>query len=150
MRVYLAAAFDRQQEMKEKAKFFTSNKCDISSTWLTEEVFSASSISEYTAREYSTRDLQEVASSDLLVLFTENLYPSLWKRLVTFVKSLFGINPRVLTGGRFVEFGIAAALHKQILVIGPSENIFMQLPHVLRFNTWKEYTEDFYKWKQEK
>ena len=42
-------------------------------------------------------------------------------------------------GGRHVEFGIALALDKRTVVIGPLENIFHTGPKTERYSTWEEF-----------
>ena len=40
-------------------------------------------------------------------------------------------------GGRHVEFGMALALGKRVIVVGYRENVFHYLPEVEFFETWK-------------
>jgi hypothetical protein len=40
-------------------------------------------------------------------------------------------------GGRHVEFGIALAMNKRVIVVGYKENIFHWLPQVEFFETWE-------------
>lgn len=125
MRTYLAASFDRQEEMKKYARQLKELGGEIVSTWLYEEVFSASSVPTDLASEYAERDVREVKACDFFIWFTESLPAN-----------------RVLTGGRHVEAGIAIATNKSIFVIGPYENIFTRLSGIAQYNTWDEFYDD--------
>ena len=39
-------------------------------------------------------------------------------------------------GGRHVEFGLAMAMGKRLLVVGPRENLFHTMPNVRQFDEW--------------
>lgn len=50
-----------------------------------------------------------------------------------------GLNKRaakISRGGRHVEFGMALAMDKRLVVVGPRENVFHLLPAVEQFDTW--------------
>lgn len=51
--------------------------------------------------------------------------------------------PWAARGGRHVEFGVAVASCKRLVVIGPRENIFHHLPRVEVFPTLGEWLELF-------
>ena len=70
-------------------------------------------------RLFAQDDLADVQAADLVICFTEP--------------------PRSIhsRGGRHVEFGLALALRKRIVVIGPRENVFYCL--VERYWTWSDF-----------
>ena len=47
--------------------------------------------------------------------------------------------PLSTRGGRHAEFGIALALGKRVIVIGPRENVFHALPAVERYESWAAF-----------
>jgi hypothetical protein len=40
-------------------------------------------------------------------------------------------------GGRHVEFGVALALNKRLILVGPRENVFHTLPEIEHYPTWR-------------
>jgi nucleoside 2-deoxyribosyltransferase len=42
-------------------------------------------------------------------------------------------------GGRHVEFGYALALHKDMVIIGPKETVFHELPQIDHFTSFEEF-----------
>jgi hypothetical protein len=53
----------------------------------------------------------------------------------------FTEQPRALNGnrgGRHVEFGLAVALNKRLIVVGYRENLFHWLPQVEFVSSWQE------------
>ena len=68
-------------------------------------------------------DVTDVCSADVVVSFTEP--------------------PRSnhSRGGRHVEFGMAHALRKQLVVVGHRENLFHYLPQVEFFTDWRRARE---------
>ncbi len=71
--------------------------------------------------ECATNDEEDVRRSDLLVFFSET--------------SETGDRGR---GGRHVEFGMAYAMGKSIIVVGHRENLFHSLPGVIVAKNWEE------------
>jgi crossover junction endodeoxyribonuclease RusA len=65
--------------------------------------------------DFAADDFQDIKSCDLLIAFTEA-----------------DMHPR---GSRHVELGIALALGKKIIVVGPRENVFCCLPQVMHLPT---------------
>ena len=79
------------------------------------------SLAAYT---YAAVDVADVYAADAIVAFSE---PS----------NMTGSS----RGGRHVEFGLALAWKKMIIVVGPRENVFHTLPVVHRVDTVKEAIE---------
>jgi hypothetical protein len=68
-------------------------------------------------------DVEDVSRCDMLIAFTDA--------------------PRSGSsrGGRHVELGIAIGLHKQVVIVGPRENLFCHLPQVRQCDTWDKCVE---------
>lgn len=69
---------------------------------------------------FANNDWEDVTGADLVISFTEAPRSSANR------------------GGRHVEYGIALALKKRVIVIGYRENIFHWLPQVEFFLTFEE------------
>lgn len=119
MKVFLSARYSRRNELKEIRSLLQQYGYEVCSRWLDTEwneteresqVYSSAAPPEY-REQYSQWDRDDVLACDYFVAFTEE--------------------PRSNTrGGRHVEFGIAIAAKKRIIVVGPRENIFYYLPEV--------------------
>jgi hypothetical protein len=121
MKVYLAAQFARQQELLLYRDQLIKMGIEITSRWLTEEKDPTMSQEDH-LRKYAQVDRDDVLAADVLVFFSE-------------------APPSPPRGGRHVEFGIALQAGKQIVVIGPKENIFhhlQSLNNITHVITWTE------------
>jgi hypothetical protein len=118
--VYLAARYSRHPQMRRIRDSLTSVDVVVTSRWIdchtdVEGDFTASFTSEFMSgypqkcSPLARNDVEDVRLADTLISFTE------------------GGGGR---GGRHVEFGIALALDKRLIVIGPREHIFHTLPQV--------------------
>ena len=119
MKIYLAGSFRRQKELRQYAAEMELKGHEITSSWLNldrDEVEDFSNPEESVA--YAVKDLQDLEDAHCLVSFTE-AEDSPSKR-----------------GGRHVEFGIAHATMKALLIVGPRENIFHTLPSVTHHERW--------------
>ena len=124
MRIYLAAQYARRDELREYAKQAESCGIHVGAEWLKETDALNSVLKDSTDASkaaHAQQDWWDVGSCDVFVFFAED--------------STVGI-PR---GGRNVEFGVALALGKPIVVIGEPENIFFYLPgiDIEFFHTWE-------------
>jgi hypothetical protein len=118
MKCYLAARYSRRQEIQVYAAALRGEGHEVTSRWL-DGVHEAVDGDMRRWGEFAQDDLDDIAACDTLLSFTET-----------------GLYPR---GSRHVEFGVALAAAKKLVVIGPVENVFMALPHVLQFNSWGDY-----------
>lgn len=116
MKIYLASKFERQAELCEYARQLRDAGHTITARWLTEE-FSGGQPWEHLSRlrNYAAIDMQDVKDSDMLVVFTHE---------------------GLARGGMHVEFGMALAWNKTVIVVGPRSTIFHHLPFVRQFNDW--------------
>ena len=124
MRIYLASRYSRKLEMREHAK--QAERCGIrvGAEWLKETAAPDSELSDSTLEKlatYAQQDWWDIGACDVFVFFAEP----------------YDKQPN--RGGRHVEFGIAAALGKKILVVGEPENVFHYLPgiDIEFFHTWE-------------
>lgn len=113
LRIYLAAAFERQAETRQwRERLRELPNVEITSRWLDEQE-PAGAVSGATTEDHARRcaeiDIEDVDRCDLLVAFCpEDGF-------------------RKGRGGCHVEFGYALAKGKALLVVGMRENVF----HVL-------------------
>lgn len=120
MRVYLAAAFERQQELRAYREALSARGIEVTSRWLdiegSSQVDGTAECEEDARAVHAQEDLDDVAAADALISFT-------------------GTSGR---GGRHVEFGFAVATGKRIMLVGQRENIFHFLPQVEWFEDWPD------------
>ena len=125
MKVYLASRYSRREEMVIHAADLRGAGFDVTSRWIngnhqiSDEGLSVEAKAEERAR-FAIEDYDDLAKADIVINFTES--------------------PRATNsrGGRHVEFGIAIALGKCVLVVGPRENVFHCLPHIQMCSCWYE------------
>jgi nucleoside 2-deoxyribosyltransferase len=117
MKVYLAAAYARRDEIADHARYLQwKSGIEVVSSWLDETYSPTIDITTLPGginQALAEKDVQEINSCDLIIFFAENQ------------------NNQPPRGGRHVEFGIALALGKRIIVVGERENIFHHLPQVV-------------------
>lgn len=126
-KVYLAARYSRRVEMQTYKKHLDALGFHVTSRWInggheidTDVPHSPATLSELRG-QFALEDIEDLESADWVISFTEP-----------------NSSPRS-AGGRHVEFGIALALKKRVLVISQKENVFHHLPTVEFFNTWAEF-----------
>lgn len=118
MKIYLAARYSRNPEMRLCRDALAAAGHIVTSRWIDqhegelEESFTPERLDaepEFCGR-FARVDVDDLVSADIVVSFTGN-----------------GGGGK---GGRHVEFGIAAALGKRLILVGPRENVFHCLPAV--------------------
>ena len=131
--IYIAARYDRREEMCGYADILRSMGYEVNSRWLlgTQQIHpNAEKVDvdkhpehgvTILARPFAEDDVEDVGNADTLIFFSEPP-ESHSKR-----------------GGRHVEFGMALALKKRIIVIGNRENVFHCLSYIERYDTWQEF-----------
>jgi nucleoside 2-deoxyribosyltransferase len=115
-KVYLAARFLRREEMEGYVPLFNELGYDVIARW----VFGGEE--ELTREQIARLDLDDVAEAETLVIFT---------------------HPRGEPqpgGGRFVEMGYALALGKEVIVIGPHENVFTSTTGVKVYDNLEDFS----------
>jgi len=121
--IYLAARFDRQEEMRAHRNALMVLGYTVTSSWLDQigpDTFGPDgSISDlHIASDRAIQDISDITRADMFFHFTDQ--PS-------------------STGGRHTEFGIALALGKFITIIGPRENVFQALATFAWYPEWETF-----------
>jgi len=115
VRVYLAAKFEKKNEMRTVRDFLTNDGHEVTSRWIDveHEEDASHTVTDEMRIEYAQMDVDDVLAADALIAFS---------------------GPRsepAIGGGRHVEFGIALQAGKNIIVVGPKgEHIFHYWPDV--------------------
>lgn len=131
MKIYLAARYSRLEELNEYRAELQDRGHVVTSRWLdgleqyglegTEEAMHSPAQRAMFAID-DTRDLLE---ADTVIAFTEE--PG---------------TPGGRRGGRHVELGIALGAGTRVIIVGPAENVFCELPGIWRVDTFAEITEE--------
>jgi len=126
--VYLAAAYNRKEEIKHFAKRLTHflPNVEVVSSWIHESYspnITLKEVSEFELSATANKDFCELAKSNILIAFSQS--------------------PEVpsVRGGRHVELGIALGLGDCLIcIIGPKENIFhyLDLPTINHFDSERD------------
>lgn len=118
MKIYLAARYGRRLEIQQYANELLARGHQVIARWL-DGLHEAADGDRRRWAQFAQDDLDDIRRCDTVVSFTES-----------------GLHPR---GSRHVEFGIALAMEKMLVVIGPVENVFHALPRVLVFPTFADF-----------
>lgn len=121
--IYLAGRYSRRQELAANAEAIRGLGIEVIAEWLTGKHESLDGmVTDAGQRDWAQIDRAEIEACRTVVAFTEEQRSGHSR------------------GGRHVELGMALALRKRVIVVGPRENVFCWLPEVDRFASW----EDFY------
>ncbi len=123
IQVYFAARYSRRDQLIAYRDQLRTLGIECTSRWLDgnheldDRGLSIQAADSERAR-FACEDFDDVCKANVVISFTEV--------------------PRTTAtrGGRHVEFGVALALSKTCIVIGPCENVFHHLPGVIRFDEW--------------
>ena len=114
-KVYLAARYIHRRDILVKASELEADGHEVTARWV-------QGLQEgHPDAECASNDEEDVRRSDTIVFFPETA----------------GAGDRG-GGGRHVEFGIAYALGKTIIVVGHRENLFHSLPNVIVAKDWDD------------
>jgi hypothetical protein len=118
MRIYIAACFAEQEEVRQKANDLIRLGHDCTSGWRFEKPCGDGSEQEHEEhyRAAALADLEDIRSSDVLCLLAGRVSAS---------------------GGKHVETGYAMACAKRVVVVGPVENVFHW--GLERYPTWDAF-----------
>lgn len=126
--IYIAARFSRRPEANRLAWTLKMLGHSITSRWVLpegrHEIPSGMSCqaSDSERERFAMEDLDDVMSCDWMISLMEE--------------------PRGNgRGGRHVEFGIAIALQRRLIIIGPRETVFHHLPTVEHYHDTSEFLE---------
>lgn len=118
-KVYLAARFPRRAELEALVP-----ELEAKTGWKVNARWVFGGEEGLSRRDIAHLDLEDVDTSDILILFTEPYGSE---------------NPG---GGRFVEFGYALACGKVVYVVGEYENVFTHHRKVLVYPTLGDLLRD--------
>jgi len=122
VRIYLAARYDRREELRAVAARLEAAGHEVTSVWI---YGLREGVSDLAA---AVEDIDGVAVADCVVSFTEEPTAHVaW----------------AARGGRHVEFGLALAMGKRLCVVGPRENVFHHLQQVELYPTIAALIEAF-------
>jgi len=116
MKVYLAACFEQQEEIKAKADELAALGIHVTSRWRFED----SSLPETPERfdQCARVDLEDIRDADYLVVLTDQTSQR---------------------GGKHVETGYALGLGKPVMIVGRKENVFHYLKRgIVNVANWQE------------
>jgi hypothetical protein len=120
MKIYLASRYSRLLEMQGIRTQLEGIGDVVVSRWIEgkHKLNDAGNSSEVI--RFAEEDWVDLNTSDCVISFTEM--------------------PRTFhsRGGRHVEFGIALAAGKRLIVVGPRENVFHWLPQVSVYEIWHD------------
>jgi hypothetical protein len=124
MKIYLAARYSRNDEMRGVRDVLEAFGHTITSRWIDQhggnllESFVAEKLNADPGdcAKYAQIDMDDLQAADVVVSFT----------------SAGGGGK----GGRHVEFGVALGLGKRLVVVGPRENVFHTLTGVEWYPDW--------------
>lgn len=124
MKIYLAARYSRNAEMRGVRDVLQGLGHEVTSRWIDQhggslpESIAASKLNEDPegAYPFAEADVEDLAAADTVVSFT----------------SADGGGK----GGRHVELGLALGLGKRVLIVGPRENVFHTLPVIEWYPDW--------------
>lgn len=129
--IYIAGRYDRREELAGYAQELRDRGFTVDCRWLlgTHQIHPNAEKVDVAvhpehgitieAAPFAQDDYEDLKKADTIVFFSER--PESYSK----------------RGGRHVEFGMALAWGKRLIVIGDRENVFHCLPQVERFNTWE-------------
>ena len=119
--IYLAAAYDRQKEIKAIALELQSVGVPVLSRWLDEQDCPPNQDFEDFLADNALKDIDDLNQCHTLVRFTDDLSTD-------FVPS------RIASGARMFETGYAYSQGKRIIVVGGHQNVFDRLPGIIHLS----------------
>jgi nucleoside 2-deoxyribosyltransferase len=113
---YLAARYDRMEEMRRYAADLRALGHDVRCRWI-------EGAESKDPAEGAKMDVEDIDECDTLIMFSDPPGTS------------------VKGGGRHWETGFASALGHEIILVGPREIIFHHRPDIQQFDTWNLFLE---------
>lgn len=125
MKIYLAAAFSRQMEIRQIAARLENEGLEITSRWL------------YVKKERlenAFMDVEDVRRADILVRFTDNVENTegVYQNGKNYVSARF------ISGARHFETGLAWERGIPIIVVGGHQNLFDSFPNITHVDSVDE------------
>jgi nucleoside 2-deoxyribosyltransferase len=129
VKVYLAAAWGRREEILAVAERLRAVGVEVTSGWLIEEKGMQTGSHEKFLREHAYVDLQDLDAADAVVRFADDYVKT---------KSRRSISPSLASGARHFEFGYAKAKGKTLYVVGGKQNVFDRLDGIVHVKNVSE------------
>ena len=120
MRVYLAGPFSWKDALKTYSLELNEMGIEVTSSWLDEEASPDSTLDQFSTehnQKIANIDVADIERADVVAVFTIN-----------------PLGPPKPRGGRHWETGYAQGRGKEVIIIGPKENIFHYLDNVKQFD----------------
>lgn len=117
MRVYLAGAWSRREEIRVLRDELNALGIAVTSRWLDEHPAPTNGKEKF-LRETALYDLADIRDSDVLVRVSDDL-------------SAPYVASHLATGARMVEMGYALGRGIPVVVVGGVQNVFDRLPNVV-------------------
>lgn len=120
-KIYIAARYSRREELIPLARELQQAGAAVTCRWLFAEggaLVGEDFSPEGRGGTLAAIDFEDVQGADICLAFTEN-----------------GDGPPG-RGGRHTELGIALALGRRVILVGPREHVFHCLPQIEHFETW--------------
>lgn len=121
MKIYLAARYSRNPEMREVASYLKARGHQITSRWINGSHEIGDVTTDLERRQLALDDWLDLQRSDAMLAYSETPRSTNDSR-----------------GGRHVEFGLALAWNIPIYVVGPRENVFHYLHQIQNFQNTVE------------
>jgi nucleoside 2-deoxyribosyltransferase len=121
-KIYLAARFDRREELASYAKQLTKEGHHVTARWLTDAKHTPE-LDELAKNEREINaslaqdDLEDIRKSDVFIYFS----------------------PGSARGGCHVEFGYALRLGLEMIIIGERDHVFSYLPGITSYPDWNAF-----------
>ena len=126
--IYLAGMFSTIAKRKAQAAELRELGFDVTSRWIDETVphtVEIKDVPEQYSKETAIADKEDIEAAEYFIEFV----PTAEELVATTVSAMS-------RGGRHWEMGQADALGKEVLVVGPKENVFHFLPYVKHFESF--------------
>ena len=121
MKIYLASRYSRLPEMQACREDLLAAGHEVTARWVDgAHQASDEDLTSELASRFAVEDYDDLAKADCVISFTEPARTGPTR------------------GGRHVEFGIALALGKRVVVVGHRENVFHALPAVEFYPSWAQ------------
>lgn len=125
MYIYLAARFDRRDELRGYRDDLVAQGHVVTSRWLDEEGQEESANPDILAEnpdkyvQFAEKDIKDIIAAELLVMFT-SVEGGGW-------------------GGHHTEFGFALGRIKPVAIIGPRVNVFHAFEYIPVYPDWESF-----------
>jgi nucleoside 2-deoxyribosyltransferase len=121
LKVYVAGPYSWRDRIKEFILELEVIGIESTASWIYEEASPAATLDQFSDiqnQKTALIDVQDIQRADVIVVFT-----------------IDPLGPSMPRGGRHWETGYAYALGKEVVLVGPKENIFSFLPDVIQFSS---------------